>query len=167
DDAWTSGTGKGETRNVSDLADGSAMVWERGDAALVVDRDAPLRFAVRTADGKPAVLEPYMGMAGHAMIARDDGQVFVHLHPAGTISLAALETFVLRQPGDTVRGAVGKRLRAMEAGMGGPGDVGAGGVSFPYAFPKPGADRVLVPAQPAGPILTRAVGAGVGPGQPP
>ena len=166
DDAWTPGNGKGETGNVSNLADGSAMVWERGDAALVVDRDAPLRFAVRTADGKPAVLEPYMGMAGHAMIARDDGQVFVHLHPAGTISLAALETFVLRQPGDTVRGALGKRLRAMEAGMGEPGDVGSGVVSFPYAFPKPGSYRIWVQVKRAGRILTGAFGAEVGTAQP-
>ena len=166
DDAWTPGNGKGETGNVSNLADGSAMVWERGDAALVVDRDAPLRFAVRTADGKPAVLEPYMGMAGHAMIARDDGQVFVHLHPAGTISLAALETFVLRQPGDTVRGALGKRLRAMEAGMGEPGEVGSGVVSFPYAFPKPGSYRIWVQVKRAGRILTGAFGAEVGTAQP-
>ena len=166
DDAWTPGNGKGETGNVSNLADGSAMVWERGDAALVVDRDAPLRFAVRTADGKPAVLEPYMGMAGHAMIARDDGQVFVHLHPAGTISLAALETFVLRQPGDTVRGALGKRLRAMEAGMGEPGEVGSGVVSFPYAFPKPGSYRIWVQVKRAGRILPGAFGAEVGTAQP-
>ena len=167
DDAWTPGNGKGETGNVSNLADGSAMVWERGDAALVVDRDAPLRFAVRTADGKPAVLEPYMGMAGHAMIARDDGQVFVHLHPAGTISLAALETFVLRQPGDTVRGALGKRLRAMEAGMGEPGEVGSGVVSFPYAFPKPGSYRIWVQVKRAGRILTGAFSTEVDAAPPP
>src|SRR5205085_308598 len=77
--------------------------------------------------------EPYMGMAGHAMIARNDGKVLAHLHPAGTISLAALETFVLRQPGDTVRGALVKRLAAMQTGMGEPGDVGSGVISFPYA----------------------------------
>ena len=167
DDAWTSGTGKGETRNVSDLADGSAMVWERGDAPLVVDRDAPLRFAVRTADGKPAVLEPYMGMAGHAMIARQDGEVFVHLHPAGTISLAALETFVLRQPGDTVRGALGKRLRAMQTGMREPGAVGSGVVSFPYAFPKPGQYRIWVQVKRAGRILTGAFSTEVDAAPPP
>ena len=34
-------------------------------------------------------LEPYMGMLGHAVICRDDGRVFVHLHPQGTISMTA------------------------------------------------------------------------------
>src|SRR5207237_8957879 len=117
------------------------MIWDRRVAPSVVDQDAPLRFVVTDPQGRPARLEPYMGMAGHAMIARDDGQVFVHLHPAGTISLAALETFVLRQPGDTVRGALGKRLRAMEAGMGGPGEARSGVGCFPYRFPKPGSYR--------------------------
>src|SRR2546422_6876729 len=49
------------------------MTWQRGDSALVVNRDASLTFTVARPDGRPAVLEPYMGMAGHAMIARDDG----------------------------------------------------------------------------------------------
>jgi len=82
--------------------------------------------------------------------------VFVHLHPAGTISLAALETFVLRQPGDTVRGALGKRLRAMQTGMREPGAVGSSVVSFPYAFPKPGQYRIWVQVKRAGRILTGA-----------
>ena len=55
--------------------------------------------AVREADGKPAVLEPYLGMAGHAVVARDDGAVFIHLHPMGTVSTAAQATFTLRRAG--------------------------------------------------------------------
>lgn len=120
------------------------MTWARADTPIVVDRAAPLRFLVRTPGGKPAALEPYMGMAAHAMITRDDGAVFVHLHPAGTISVAAQETFIVRLPGDTVRGELGKRLGAMEMGIGERGAVASGEISFPYAFPQPGHYRLWV-----------------------
>lgn len=164
DDAWwgTGAEGRG-TGTASKLADGSTMTWERGDAPLVVDRDAPLRFVVTDPNGRPASLEPYMGMAGHAMLTRDDGSVFVHLHPAGTVSLAALETFRLRQPGDTVRGTLAKRLTAMDMGRGEKGEVRSGDVSFPYAFPKPGHYRIWVQVKRSGPILTGVFGADVAP----
>src|SRR2546430_124941 len=118
--------GKQETGNVVGLADGSTMIWDKSPAPILVDHDAPLHFVVTDPSGRPARLEPYMGMAGHAMITRDDGAVFVHLHPAGTVSLAALETFALRQPGDTVRGLLGARLTEMEkgAGSGEQGEIG-------------------------------------------
>jgi hypothetical protein len=148
------------------LADGSTMTWERGDAPLVVDQDAPLRFDVTAPDGTPAALEPYMGMAGHAMIARDDGAVFVHLHPAGTISVAAQETFALRQPGDTVRGSLGERLAARGSGGGEHGGARHGSaagatVSFPYAFPQPGRYRIWVQVKRNGRVLTAAFDAEV------
>ena len=136
------------------------MTWNRSDIPLVVDQDAPLRFTVTGPGGQPAALEPYMGMAAHAMITRDDGAVFVHLHPAGTISLAAQQTFLLRQPGDTTPGALGKRLR-MEMGSGEMGEVPSSSVSFPYAFPKPGHYRIWVQVKRAGRILTGAFDADV------
>jgi len=163
DDAWLLGNGNGETGNVARLADGSTMTWERADTPIVVDQAAPLRFAVRTADGKPAALELYMGMAAHAMITRDDGTVFVHLHPEGTISVAAQETFVLRQPGDTIRGALRKRLAAMDMGRWDKGEVRPGAVSFPYAFPKPGRYRLWVQVKRNGRILTGVFDAAVSP----
>ncbi len=164
DDSWMPGSGKGEAGNVAALGDGATMTWERGDAPIVVDRDAPLRFAIRAPDGQPAQLESYMGMAGHALIARDDGAVFVHLHPAGSISVAAQQTFALRQPGDTVRGALGRRLTQLERAMGPERDVVPGGaVSFPYAFPKPGRYRIWVQVKRNGRILTGAFEARVGP----
>src|SRR2546428_9305990 len=39
------------------LSDGSTMTWQRGDSALVVNRDASLTFTVARPDGRPAVLE--------------------------------------------------------------------------------------------------------------
>jgi hypothetical protein len=166
DDAWL---GDGPQRSASGpaqtapLADGSTMTWERGDAPIVVDAEAPLRFAVTAPDGKPAVLEPYMGMQAHAMIARDDGAVFVHLHPAGTISLAAQQAFVLRQPGDTAWGELGKRLAAMDMGSGRSGAALPGDVSFPYAFPQPGRYRLWVQVKRHGRILTGGFDADVKP----
>ena len=144
DDAWLPGNVKREMGNVVRLADGSTMTWNRGDAPMVVDRDAPLTFVVKTPDGKPATLEPYMGMAAHAMITRVDGAVFVHLHPAGTISVAAQQTFIVRQPGDTVRGELSKRLAEMDMGNGERGAVPPGEISFPYAFPQTGHYRLWV-----------------------
>lgn len=184
DDAWVLGSPRSETtiaRVTAPLADGSTMRWERGGATLVVDHEAPLRFDVLAPDGRPAALEPYMGMAGHAMLTRQDGGVFVHLHPAGTISLAAQETFRLRQPGDTVRGELGRRLTALETEMrddsgtipgganGTPGSHRGGAlpiahaVSFPYAFPQPGRYRLWVQVKRAGRILTGVFDADVQP----
>jgi hypothetical protein len=164
DDAWTKGGGRGGV--VSELAEGSTMTWERGDAPIVVDQDAPLHFVVTDPGGRPATLQPYMGMAGHLMLTRDDGAVFVHLHPAGTISLAAVETFALRQPGDTVRGLLGARLTALERGAHRAEPfAAAGSLSFPYAFPKPGHYRMWVQVRRGGRILTGVFSADVQPGR--
>jgi len=37
-------------------------------------------------------------MAGHAVVRRQDGAIFAHLHPAGTFSMAAQEFFVNGKP---------------------------------------------------------------------
>lgn len=154
------------------LEDGSAMTWVRDSAPLVAGRDVELRFTVTAPDGRPASLQPYMGMASHAVIARNDGAVFVHLHPAGTIAMASQLVFALRQPGDTVRGRLGQRIaqveRSTEHGAvqcGAPQDtVHRSGmlpapcsiVSFPYVFPQPGEYRLWVQVKRDGRILTGA-----------
>ena len=159
DDAWWSGE-RGALKDSLPvagsgvLADGSRMRWERGSAPLVTGQDAPLRFTVFAPDGRPATLEPYMGMAGHLMLTRDDGSVFVHLHPLGTVSWAAQQTFLLRVPADTVYGTVGRRLTAAEATMAPMPPPAGGTVSFPYAFPKPGRYRLWVQVKRDHRILT-------------
>lgn len=158
DDAWivrqeTGDEGRGTGTDGVSLADGSTMTWQRGAGAIVVNQEARLTFAVVAPDGKPAALELYMGMAGHLVLTRDDGAVFVHLHPAGTISLAAQETFEMRRPGDTVPGALAQRLLERDTlrhVMVAPGNI----VSFPYSFPQPGNYRLWVQVKRGGRILT-------------
>jgi hypothetical protein len=155
DDSWFVGSAATSARSAT-LADGSVMTWSGGRGPVVAGREAGLTFEVRNGDGSPSTLELYMGMAGHAVIANNDGSVFVHLHPSGTISMASQMTFAMRQPGDTVRGALGKRLNAIEhSGMAGAAPV-AGSVAFPYAFPKPGKYRMWVQVKKNGRILTGA-----------
>jgi hypothetical protein len=160
DDSWFAEPVQPGARSVT-LADGSVMTWNGGKNAITAGENAELRFAVRNADGTPAILEPYMGMAGHAVVARDDGSVYVHLHPSGTVPMAAQMTFEMRQPGDTIRGKLGERISAAEHAMMSAPLAATSEVAFPYAFPKAGNYRVWVQVRKAGRILTGAFDAPV------
>jgi hypothetical protein len=113
------------------------MVWEK-EGPLHENREAPLRFKVVDATGKPMALQPYMGMLGHAAIRRDDGTVFAHLHPVGTISMASQEFFTT---GATAAASTdepvdhSKHLAAADTPE---------RISFPYEFPKAGGYRMWV-----------------------
>jgi hypothetical protein len=156
---------------VSPLDGGLTMTWLRAPSRPpAAGRDAGLRFAVRTPDGQPVPLSPYMGMLGHAVVNRVDGQVFVHLHPEGTISMSAQELLARRYA--TVAAATAVETTAMPA-MAGPGMPAmrmdpAGGergeVSFPYEFPEPGRYRIWVQVKSAGQVLTGVFDVEVGPG---
>ena len=137
------------------LEDGSVITLERGPN-FVEGKDASLLFSVVGPDGKPLALEPYIGMAGHAVVSRDDGAVFVHLHPSGTISMASQMAFMMRQPGDSVAGRLGQRIKASEALHPVTSIPENGVISFPYAFPKPGKYHMWVQVKHAGRILTGA-----------
>ena len=153
DDSWFVGAPAAGT---SDSVDGGATItWERGSAPIVAKRPASLRFSVKNADGSAATLEPYMGMPAHAVVQRDDGSVFVHLHPMGTISVASQMAFQMREPGDTIRGTLGKRLSAEMSSMQHAAPT-VGTVSFPYAFPKEGRYRIWVQTKLAGRVTTAA-----------
>jgi hypothetical protein len=154
DDSWfAEPVRKGDRTFI--LSDGSVMTWTAADP-VVTGREAALRFEVRNKDGTQAVLEPYMGMAGHAVVTRDDGSVYVHLHPAGTISMASQMAFQMRQPGDSISGKLAPRLSAAEhqamAGTLAPTSL----VAFPYAFPRPGSYRIWVQVRKQGRVLTGA-----------
>ena len=123
---------------------------------------APLTFSVRESDGSPGSIEPYLGMAAHAVVARDDGGVFIHLHPMGTISAASQATFQIRQQGDTATGTIGSKIAASDAAMlAMPHALRGSRVSFPYAFPKPGRYRIWVQVKRKGRVETAAFDAEV------
>ncbi|MDX2191800.1 MAG: hypothetical protein NW201_00505 [Gemmatimonadales bacterium] len=172
DDAWHAGpAGDGATRR-ADLGDG-ARVRLVGPAAPVAGAEADLAFEVENSDGAPAEVEPYLGMAGHAVVAREDGAVFVHLHPAGTASAAAAAALTVRRLADTARGAVAGRLaagdahavHAAHATRAAPARL-PGSLRFPWAFPSPGRYRVWVQVKRGGAIRTAAFELQVAPGAP-
>jgi len=145
---------------VSRLADGGTLLWHQ--EPLVANQETTLRFEVRGPDGQAARLEPYMGMLSHAVITRDDGQVFVHLHPMGTVNMAAQKVFVESASGAAKAGtAAMPGMQGMDhsamAGMDHSSSGGTGGtsvLSFPYEFPQPGHYRLWVQVKSQGRILT-------------
>lgn len=160
DDSWLAGPVDKQATTAT-LAEGIAVTWNRSPGRILAGVPAGLRFTVTDRNGGPAQLEPYMGMAGHSVVARDDGSVFVHLHPVGTISMASQMAFAMREPGDTVRGRLGKRIAAAVMPDMAHDSVTSNIVSFPYAFPKAGNYRVWVQVKHQGTILTAAFHAAV------
>jgi len=137
------------------------MTW-LAPPRMTPDEPVSLRFTVHDLNGTPATLEPYLGMRGHLALRRNDGAVFTHLHPGGSASMAAMQLAVLRAEGKLpLRAAFGANDPlcqlppagvAEQSWLGGRPD--AEGVSFPYAFPKPGPYRLWVQVKIGGEILT-------------
>jgi hypothetical protein len=160
DDSWWAGQVPPGRR--ATLSDGSVMIWLEDGTPPVAGRDLELRFVVARPDGRPARLDPYMGMASHAVFLRDDGSVFVHLHPTGTAAMASQLAYTLRQAGDTVRGRLGERITAAErvsAPMGARAISDT--VSIPYVFPSAGRYRLFVQVRRGDQVLTGAFDADV------
>jgi hypothetical protein len=130
------------TDNVAPLTGGYHMVWERDKQPVAAGRAVWFRFRVEGPDGKPATLENYMGMAGHAAFISDDGKIFAHVHPAGSVSMAAVDL-------------AGNQAQSQD--MPGMGSAPMNGeVSFPYGFPQPGDYHIFVQVKRAGHVETGA-----------
>ena len=132
DDAWFLGP-LVSVSSAASLGDGISLAWA-GDTQPVVGRTGALRFTLRQPSGEPVMVEPYLGMTGHAVVIRDDGKVFVHLHPSGTSAMASELAFALRDRGDTMPDG---RLRLGAGEMGLTSAQPLREISFPYAFPSP------------------------------
>ncbi|HET9225714.1 MAG TPA: hypothetical protein VFR31_03545 [Thermoanaerobaculia bacterium] len=113
------------------------LTWVK--TPLVAGKEVDLRFEA----GIP--LEPYMGMTGHAVITRPDGEVFVHLHPVGSFSMASQQAFERRM------GMAPAHAHQHPATT----------VAFPYEFPRPGPYRIWVQVKSGGKVVTGAFDARV------
>jgi hypothetical protein len=132
------------------FADGSGRLRWVTPRAPHAGETVALEFEADGPDGAPAAgLEPYMGMAGHAMIVARDFSVFAHIHPTGSVPMAAL---------------------ALVAGSGPTADHShhamrfAPRVRFPCVFPRAGDYRLFVQIKENGRIETAAFDLGVLPG---
>ncbi|HTF20569.1 MAG TPA: hypothetical protein VK658_21000 [Chryseolinea sp.] len=173
------------------LSDGSMLTWEHDPLVkLQANTLYSLKFNLQDEQGKPAVIEPYMGMPGHAVIMKDDGSVYIHLHPVGSYSMASQQTMKDRfekhagriEAKDLPRTAafrdsidqVIERLNALPAPqrdtilMAGmqhptpdPTHPQHSVVSFPYAFPSAGHYRIWIQMKRNGNIVNSAFDADV------
>jgi hypothetical protein len=126
DDAYGVGPelSKSNRATAAQLSGGRRMVWESGGDGLRAKQVSLFRFRVEPA----TKLEPYMGMLGHAAFVKTDRTVFAHVHPSGSVPMAALSL--------TGVGADPHAGHSMSAGT--------SEVSFPYGFPQAGDYRIYV-----------------------
>jgi hypothetical protein len=162
-DGWHPSDGEDSAR----LPSGDSGPTHLGDGytmRLSVSSGSPrvpvtLDASVIDASGKPAQLQPYLRMLGHAVVVRSDGNVFSHLHPSGTFSLAAARRFAVKTGGesaarttDAVCGDLAALSPAETAALGKEGKV-----SFPFVFPEPGRYWVWVQVRVGDSIRTGAM----------
>nr|HEX4315933.1 hypothetical protein [Kofleriaceae bacterium] len=124
-------------------AGGDDATWA-GEPAPDVRFDAPpggfhagiageLRFHAVDGNGRPATdVRAYMGMAGHAMVVRDDLGVFAHLHPYGSVAMPAL------------------MMAGTPHAMYGDAKPIPPDLAFPYGFPTAGRYHVFLQLRRAG-----------------
>ena len=152
DDAWFEGP-TAALPAMRDVQLGDVAISWAGDATPVVGEPGALRFALRGVMGDSVRVEPYLGMPGHAVVIRQDGGVFIHLHPGGTAAMASEVAITLRDRGDTTADG---RLRLSDAPMPMGTEQAISELSFPYAFPSAGRYRVWVQLRVRGRVRTAA-----------
>ena len=171
------------------LQDGTSAIWvQKPGQELKAGELTELTFEMLDENRKPAKLEPYLGMMAHAVILKDDGSVYIHLHPSGSYSMgsqkALLDRMAFHQSldkylpaptvfADSVNQMVarldamgeGERNQLLMAGMrhdnAGGSEHSAHQISFPYTFPQPGKYRIWVQTKRNGKILNSAFDADV------
>lgn len=137
------------------LPDGYTMVWiepETIAARTAVD----FQFQLLDPQGKPAHdMALYMGMLGHAAFVKTDGTTFAHIHPTGTVSMAA---FMMANPQSQMPGMKMQNMPGMDMSAGTLPNT----VSFPYGFPSAGTYRIFVQMKHGATVETGIFDASVG-----
>jgi hypothetical protein len=119
------------------LPDGFTMVWEM-PASLTPKTPESFRFDLLDPQGRPpADMAFYMGMLGHAAFVKSDGTVFAHIHPTGTMAMAA---FMMANPQAPMNPGAPMDMPGMAMNNGALPNT----VSFPYGFPTAGRYRIFV-----------------------
>ena len=117
------------------LPDGYSIVWKK-PSRLAPRQPENFQFELLDPHGNaPADMALYMGMLGHAAFVRTDGAVFAHIHPTGTVAMAA---FMMANPQYGAGEAM--NMPGMEMTPGALPNT----VSFPYGFPSSGQYRIFV-----------------------
>lgn len=141
------------------IGDGLSVLWDE-PGQLRAGRPTTLKFRVVTADGELATLEPYMGMLAHLIISRDDGAVFTHLHPAGSISVASQQVFQLRA-GEKPPRRISPEMMEKLCQVPTP-DMLRQVIAFPYEVPRPGRYKIWFQVKALGQNRTAAFEVAVG-----
>jgi hypothetical protein len=116
----------GPVTTTARLMDGYRMTLEL-DSALVPRKGELLRIKLLDPAGNPpADMQLYMGMTAHAEVLKQDGTVFAHIHPAGTVPMAGMQL----------------------------GSEPSSEVSFPFGFPSAGGYRLFVQMKHGGVVET-------------
>lgn len=151
-------TGRGTENSAScKLPDGYTMVWKR-PATFTAKTPEDFTFTLLDANGQPPKdMALYMGMTGHAAFVKTDGTVFAHIHPSGTVSMAAL---MMAQSENQSAASSMNNMPGMD--MSGDSEHSIPNtVSFPYGFPTPGNYRIFVQMKHANMIETATFDAAV------
>lgn len=169
------------------LADGSSVIWEEArDQQYVSGKLYSLKFSITDPEGKPADLQPYLGMMGHAVVMKADGSTYIHLHPVGNFSTASQQAMMARFENESgpvkvdsllsrtaaFRDSIDQVMARLEAmpealrdsilmtGMqhpqADPNHPEHSIITFPYVFPSPGSYRIWIQAKRNGQILNSA-----------
>jgi hypothetical protein len=121
------------------LPDGYTMVWKQ-PATLAPRHPTDFQFELFDAQGHASTdMALYMGMLGHAAFVKTDGSVFAHIHPTGTVAMAA---YMMANP--QANGAAAGHGAMNMPGMEMENATLPNSVSFPYGFPSPGRYRIFV-----------------------
>ncbi|PSL01493.1 hypothetical protein [Cecembia rubra] len=168
----------------TDLPGGYSAVWETETGKFEAGKLYNLDFALFDQEGEPALLEPYLGMMGHAVVLKHDGTVYIHLHPTGNYSMGSqqmlLDRFTSGKIGFTdipqsqsFQDSIDQVVAFLDAlpdverdsllmgnmvhyNWQNPEHEEHSMVSFPYAFPEKGDYRIWIQVKIGGKIVNGA-----------